>query len=361
MKNRKTKILYLIGKLSVGGAEKLALSIACGLDKKKFEPIIVTLYGAEAYEKDLREEGIKLIKLERKSWLDIKAFSTLKRIIRREEVDIVHTYLMPSDIWGGLASKLTGKKAVSSILNMGFSDGRKDKLRSFVSKFFVKLIAVGGAVEKRLIDVHKIKNSKVLVIHNGIETEKFMEARKEIDFSFPVIGMLARLELVKGHIYLLEACSRLKKGGYKFRVIFIGGGSEEKSLEEKVRALELSDSIVFKGFRDDMPKELKDIDIIAAPSLSEGFSLTIIEAMAAGKIVISSRVGGASEVIKDKINGFLIKKKNSQELAKAIKYIINNPERTKAIQQKAFKTAEKFDIKEMISRYENFYGELLND
>lgn len=355
MKNKKIKILYLIGRLKVGGAEKLAVSVASGLDKDIFEIVFVTLYEANAYREELEKNGVKIIELKRKSWLDIKNFRKLLGIIKHQETDIIHTYLMPSDIWGGLAAKFTKTKAISGILNLGFSDGRKDRLRPLVSRLFVRLIAVGSVVKKRLVDFHKIKSSKIEVIHNGIDVESLKGSYREPDFSKPVVGMLARLEAVKGHIYLLKACHKLLQEGYKFKVVFIGSGPDERGLKEEAESLGLAGLIDFRGPRNNIIEELKNIDILAAPSLSEGFSLTLIEGMASGKAVISSRVGGAEEVISDKINGLLIEEENSDQLAEAIKYLIDNPEKAKELQSKAQERSQDFDINLMIKKYEILY------
>ena len=175
-----------------------------------------------------------------------------------------------------------------------------------------------------------------------------------------VIGMAAVLEERKGHRFLFEAARRLKAQGYQIQYWLAGEGSLRKSLEETATRLGLRDEVRFLGFVSDMPAFLSKIDICILPSLLEGLGVSVLEAMAAGKAVIASRVGGLPELVIDSVTGLLVAPRDIEGLAQAISTLAGDRSLIRAMGEKGrARLNEKFTMEQTARKNEAYYYELL--
>ncbi|HEX9271413.1 MAG TPA: glycosyltransferase, partial [Candidatus Binatia bacterium] len=164
----------------------------------------------------------------------------------------------------------------------------------------------------------------------------------------------------KGHRSLLEAARRLKAQGCQISYRLAGEGSLRKSLEEKTIQLGLKEDVEFLGFVSDMPGFLTNVDIVVLPSLFEGLGVSVLEAMAAGKAVIASRVGGLPEIVIDAVTGFLVEPRDVEGLASAISKLAGDRILIRNMGQKGRERLEKkFTMEQMARKNEDYYYDLL--
>jgi glycosyltransferase involved in cell wall biosynthesis len=227
---------------------------------------------------------------------------------------------------------------------------------------------VSEAVKKDLVK-RGIAIEKIVTIYNGINTEYFQNAfdvsvvRKEyvINRGDFVIGTAGRLSKEKGHSYLIKAFADLVRGSQNVKLIIAGEGPLRKQLEGLVEELALSNRVKFLGYEENIVRFLSAIDVFILPSLTEGLPISLLEAMAASKPVIASKVGGIEEVIQDKINGILIPPMNVKAISDSIKFLYHNSEERERIGSEGKShVSNDFSSKMMTLGYKNLYSTILS-
>ena len=297
-------------------------------------------------------------------WLLIAPI-TLIRItffLLKSKPDIVVTSLYQADVLGMISSKIVGVKKRILIQHDVVKFGSLVRIvkKIFALNFSTKVIAISGTVKKFLVGYFKIKNEKIAMISNGIDYENFLKGRKTfLNGSIPVIGMVGRLENVKGHIYLLEALKILKeKYNLSPFTLIAGDGSLRIELEKYTTTNHL-DSVKFLGNISNVPNFLSQIDILVVPSINEGFGLVVIEGMVSDKLVIASDIKVMQELIKDNETGLLFESQNPESLAEIILRVLRDRELCEKIQKNALLSVEKnkklFDIREVSKNYQNLF------
>jgi glycosyltransferase involved in cell wall biosynthesis len=222
------------------------------------------------------------------------------------------------------------------------------------------VVAISQPIVQLLVDAG-VDGKKIRLIHSGVDVARFDAGGAAASGErTPVIGTVAVLQERKGHRFLLEAVARLNDRGVKLRCLLAGEGPERKSLEETAARLGLEHEFCFLGFVADTPAFLAGIDIFVLPSLYEGLGVAALEAMAARKAVIASRVGGLAEVITDGVTGFLVPPRDSVALSETIARLIADPSLARAVGRRAAAhVREHFTLERMAARNEAYYYELL--
>lgn len=223
------------------------------------------------------------------------------------------------------------------------------------------VVAISQKISALLIEAG-VERERIRLIYTGIDPLPFEAAARsrEAQTERIVIGMAAVLEERKGHRFLFEAARRLKAQGYQIQYWLAGEGSLRKSLEETATRLGLRDEVRFLGFVSDMPAFLSKIDICILPSLLEGLGVSVLEAMAAGKAVIASRVGGLPELVIDSVTGLLVPPRDIEGLAQAISTLAGDRSLIRAMGEKGrARLNEKFTMEQTARKNEAYYYELL--
>lgn len=340
----KIKVLFIIWSLEKGGAERFLVSLVKSMDRTRIEPVVCCLNWKGMWATELEERGIQVIELNKRHKFDIKAFIDLFRLMRKERFLIVNTYLWTADVIGRLAAFLAGTPIVITTAQnvdqwKGWWHRLVDRLLSLRTKM---LIAVSGAVKDYYHQKVGIPLSKIMVIPNAIEWERFTGPVNTIylydelgltakDFILVCIGRLTRQ---KGQRYLLGSISRLCRKYPQLKVLFVGYGEEENNLLELAQKLGIDDIVRFLGYRQDIAQILHLSNALVLPSLYEGLPLCVLEAMAAAKPVVATRVGGVEELVKNGQTGFIVAPENIEALAGAINNLINLRDQGKGMGEK---------------------------
>ncbi len=233
-----------------------------------------------------------------------------------------------------------------------------------VSKAQYIAVSRGLAVELAALGIPR---AQISVIHNGIDPApfeaaaagRFSRCRKEGEL---VVGTAARFAPQKGLAYFLQAAAALAPLFPQMRFLIIGDGPGRPALERLARQLGLSRRLSFCGYCTDLPQRLAGIDIFVLPSLTEGFSLTVLEAAAAGCAVVATRVGGVPEMIADGVHGLLVPPADAVALARAVAALARNPEQARRLARACRERVRtQFTLERMLSRTAALYGRLAGE
>jgi glycosyltransferase involved in cell wall biosynthesis len=231
------------------------------------------------------------------------------------------------------------------------------------------MVAVSEDIARFLCQAVGVKPDKIRTIYNGIETDLFCpnqrmreQIRQELQVTDEqsVIGAVGNLYPVKGHTYLVRAAATVTEVVPNAVFLIAGRGHLLGRLQAEARELGVENKIRFLGFRDDVPALLQAMDIFVLPSLSEGLPLSAIEAMASGKPVVATRVGGVPEVVVDGETGFLVAPEDAGGLAKKLVCLLKSPCLAQELGSAGCERAkERFSLDRMVKGYEELYDAAL--
>ncbi len=357
----------------LGGGQRSLLLLLERLGRNKFTPFLACPSEGDLVQK-AQKLGVEttIIKMRRIKSLNI--FSTVatvlkfKELIKKKNIDLIHTDSPRQAFYTGRAANVTG---IPLIWHVRVSTPEKASFEKYLFNQAHKVIAVSEAASQRF-EGFPHSQEKVVVIPNGVDLTEFAQKpadkrlKQELDIQEDeiLVGTLGQLIPGKGQEILLKAASLVLKHipQVKFMVVGDGNRAYRERLEELSKSLGLSGTIVFMGFREDIPRIMNALDIVILPSTThlEGLSRVIIEAMASSKPVIATDSGGNPEAVKDEITGFLVPPENPNRLAESILTLIKDKTKRKQMGEAGRKRAEKlFDIEKNVVRIEKVYEELL--
>ena len=229
------------------------------------------------------------------------------------------------------------------------------------------MIAISREVREHLILDFRLDGKKITVINNGIDTKNFGDfsarekMRKDLGINdAPLVGIIARLSDVKGHIYLIRAMQKVVKNFAPAKLLIIGRGRMKDALIEEAGNLGLKDNVLFIPEARGSEDLLAAMDIFVMPSLQEGLGLALMEAMAQGLAVIGSRVGGIKTLIQDEVNGLLVKPADAEGLTAAIIRLLGDCDLRRNLGVNARKfIVDNFSKEKMVDLTEKFYNSFL--
>lgn len=368
---KKIKVLLLMYCIRPAGAEKVVLSIASNLNRNKYEVVVCTFKNGELYN-EFAKLNIPFYILNKKNRVDIKFIWKLIRLIRKEKIVIIHSHNFSANFWGRLVGYLA--RVPILITTEHTVATTKSALQKYIdyylSKITDKIIAVSKNVKDSHVEEEGIKSETIVTIYNGIEPHSNQESEISlyrskllnelgIDCTNMIIVTVGRLEPPKGYQYLLNAIPIVKKVYPQARFVFVGAGSLKNKLEETAIKLNIRDKVIFTGFRADATNILSAFDLCVIPSIREGFSITLLEAMSVGTPIVATDVGGNSEAIVNKESGLIVPPKDPKLLASSIIEILKNKTMSEKIGKKAKERyLANFTVTKMIDNTEKLYENL---
>jgi glycosyltransferase involved in cell wall biosynthesis len=369
------QILHLISSVGLFGAERVVIELSKSLKKTYHcEPIIGIIRNVYNPHEEILEEAksndINYTIFGCRDQLDLKLAFSIREFIKKNKIDIIHCHGYKSNFYGLLASK--GQIPSVTTNHNWLTSHWKLKiyciLDSIWIRFFDRIVAVSNEVKKDMLR-YKIPEEKIRVIDNGIALDRFEKVvdakniKNQLGFEekIRIIGTIGRLGIEKGHIYLLEAARQILDVVKDLKFLIIGNGPLRKQLEEKSEKLGIKKHVIFMGQRKDIPELLMAMDIFVLPSIKEGLPVTLLEAMAAKRPVIATRVGAIPKVIENKDTGILVEPKDVTGLRDAIMNLLNDPGRMNLFAREGFnRVCMDFSSDEMGKNYLKLYNELTN-
>lgn len=381
--NRKIKVIQVITRLIKGGAQKVCLDIASNLPKDRYEVHLVTgpATGKEGSlltnvikQPDIGLEIIPELAREVSPLKDIIALIKLYRLFGRIRPDIVHCHTSKAGLIGCLAAKLAGVKViVYSPHGHLFAEGARIPgvsgnilrlklfyyLRKLASSCATKIIALNHADKDEQVNLKLAPADKYEVIYNAVQLPNGI-AQPTTPSGYPTIATIGRLVPEKGQSYLLEAVKLTKTKYPDVSLLVIGDGPLRNNLETQAEKSGIKNNVKFLGVRDDLYAILSGIDIFVLPSLYEAFGIALLEAMAAKKPAIASRVNGIPEVVVDGKTGLLVPPANPSALAEAIIKLTGNKAMAQQMGVAGYgRVKDLFTMEKMIAKVDNLYNQLL--
>ena len=307
------RILLLDGELTFRGSSLLTLRIARGLERRELETALVCTGCAGVEESLLR--GVRLHEIPGYAlplWGRL-VLRTIYRDLKEQRPDVIHlqdSRLLPQ---GAILSRKLNRPLVLSLWDQ--SEARGIVLRRPIPQLRT-LISVSGSVQSEIPNFTALSGVDRRVILPGVEIPEVASSDLPLDDDRPpVIGMAGPLEAVKGADYFLRACHRVVEAGHDIRVVIAGSGPEERGLRKLAATLQLSGRLTFVDGGVSMQGYLSALDIFCLPSLQQGLGVMMLEAMALGRPVIASGVGGITSVIEDRVSGLVVPPGDSGSLA----------------------------------------------
>jgi glycosyltransferase involved in cell wall biosynthesis len=329
---KRIRVLQIVTWLGVGGAERLVFTAATGLPRATFETAVCCFSERGPFADAAERAGVPVWCLGTfPSVSHPAALARLFRIIRSYAPDIVHTHLQAPNLYGRLAALAARVPVViASEHNVYTSKARRYVLvERWLARHTSALVAVSDRVRRFLASQLGIEPSAIEVVENGIAHEipdpdrvAALRTRLALPPSRHVIVTVASLTAKKGHTHLLEAQQQLRSRGVDCTIVLAGDGPERASLEARALSLGVADRVVFLGVQPHVADVLAVGDIFVLPSLVEGLPLAMLEAMAAGKAVVATAVGGVPDVIVDRVNGLLVEPRSATAIVDAVQLLV---------------------------------------
>ncbi len=314
--SRPRGIVHVVNSLDYGGLERVVADLAIEQRARGLDVHVFSICDTGGFRDGLEAAGVPVTVAGKRRTLDLHVLRLLRRAAAG--ADIVHSHnFVPNYYAAAAMAGLRGRRAlVNTCHNMGtrLDNRRLRLLYRWSLRRSARVAMVGEQVRRRLVEDGVVPAALAATVLNGIPVRRFghgagaraaARARLGIDADVPLIGCVGRLVELKNHRLLFECLPRLAVAHPGVRVLLVGEGPHEAALRAQAEALGIADRVQFAGARDDVSTLLPALDVFALPSLTEGLSIALLEACAAGLAVVASEVGGNPEIVRDGVTGRL--------------------------------------------------------
>lgn len=377
------KILHVITRLDRGGSARALLRLSEGLGKEGFDVAIITGPSREP-EEDLEGftgrtsipvHSIPSLVRDISPFKDLLAFVALFRIVKRIYPDILHTHTTKAGFIGRIVGRLCRVKVIVHTPHGHIFYGYGGRVLSWfyilaervASRFCDRIVALTPLEKEDYVRLKVAKEENIVVIPVGVDIERYLkeegdaDIREElgIDPDLPLIGWVGRLEEVKGCFDFLKACSIVGERFPMARFLMVGDGLLRGDIEQWIKKHGLEDRVFLLGYRRDVPRIMKAMDLYVLTSRNEGLGMGVVEAMAAGRPVVATGVGGVPTAVVDRVTGLLVPPGRPDEIADAIAIILSNPSMAEGMGRAGRERARAYSVEAMTRAYIDLYKELI--
>ena len=367
---RPMTVLHLSSSSGPGGAETVVASVASGLNPARYRSVVCLFRDGWLRER-CESLGLETHILRMRGMLDLGWLREFKGLLRDREVALIHAHEFGANTWGTMAGRLARRPVVATVHGRSYyaDRGRRRLAYRVVSRAAV-MVAVSEDVKRFVVKATGVSDRRLRVVHNGIgpqapvSREASLRARADLGIldGERVITVVGSLYEVKGHRYLLEAAPQILTACPSTVFVFAGRGDCEAALREQAKNLGIEARVRFLGLRQDVPTLLELGDVFVQPSLSEGLSIAILEAMAAARPVVTTRVGGNPELVVDGETGLLVEPADAQGLASAVTRVLADPTEARRLGDNGLaRVRNRFTIGAMVREYEAIYDTAVAD
>ena len=352
------KVLQLVSSAGLYGAERVILNLSAGLIAAGCDVTICTLEMESQDSKQLSAaasaQGFAVKPIYCRGRVDLPAIRQLRRFITHNAIDVVHTHGYKADLYGFAA--VQGRSALVATIHSREPIHKSVKLYTKVDGWalrgFDRIVTVTPDLQHRLVS-EGFSAEQVKCVPNGVPIPPM---RNNACKSTPVIGVIGRLSYEKGPDVALQVFHRLKQRGVNFKGVFLGDGPLADDLRATATRLGLEDTVCFPGRASDVAERLADFAAVLIPSRSEQMPMTLLEAMAAAKTVVATRVGSIATILEEGVTGFLVNPGDSEQMAEALALVLEHPENAECTGLRARAVvAEKYSADAMVREYLQVY------
>lgn len=366
----KLKVCIVLPKLRIGGAEMHVLSLLKQIDRSRFAVSLLCLGPGDPRMEDEAKRSVESFETVRFRWRRLPAaLSAMTRFLRAGRFDVVHCHLPPADLVGRLAARLAGVPVIITTEHGKFL--WKPWYYLAVERMLAGITDVRICVSGDIMEIRRRREGtparKLVHIPNAVDTARFgspardraaVRAEFGWDPAAPLVVAVGRLEPEKNYELLLRAVDRLRTSVPGVRCLVVGDGTRRAALAELVDSLGIAAHVRLAGARADIADLLGAADVFALSSLKEGLPVSLLEAMAAGRGIVATAVGGVPETIRDGENGLLVPSGDAPALAAGIARLLSDGGLRARLGSAARAAAERdYDVKTIVARIENLYVE----
>lgn len=377
---KRIRLVMLIDSLGLGGAERLLATYLEHFDATHFDLRVCALNERDGnpIADVLRRLGIPVDLVPIPNLRTLTGLPRLVRYLREQKADILHTQLQFSDALGSIAARILNIPTVSTLhIVDGAPRSQRSSLRRELTwwslrHFSSHIIAVSEEARQQYLRKKRVPPAKITTLYNGIDLSNFVplsedeRLQERVALGLPpdakVITTVAVLRPAKGIQYQIEALPRILKAVPNAYYLVVGDGQHRGALESAARQHRVADRVIFTGARKDIPNLLALSDVFVLPTLDEALPTVVAEAMAAGKPIVASRVGGVPEMVEDGRNGFLVPSAKPDKLADACLRLIQQPNQARSMGQAGREIVKKkFNAAKQVQKLSNLYLSLLDN
>lgn len=373
-------ILQLIETSGPGGAETVFLGLLRGLDPARWRRIAVLpsaradVPGSDWLAGQLAKLDVETVFLDERGSFDVRTFRSLMRLARQRRAAVVHGHLFGYAVRGALLSMFTGIPAIGTL--HGFSDVAPGEVHlglkfGIINRGLCRAVFVSDPLRRHFLEQYPLKPSLTTVIPNGLDISHFAgndgaQFRAEYDIRPDefVVGSVGNLNPMKAIDVLLEAARILRDtAALPYRFVIVGDlkGEQGRRLIQMRDDLGLAHMVTFTGFRDDVQHAMAAFDAYALTSRSEGFSISVIEAMAAGVPIVATRCGGPEQILEDGTTGLLVENGSPASVAQGLERLRQSALLGQRLAAQArIAVRERFSMEAHVAAYEDVYNRCLS-
>ena len=368
--SRPLRVMLMTDEMEVGGSQRQIVQLAMGLKERGIECVVLYFIKPSFLVDRLHAAGIQTLRVDKRRRVDPEFVWKLRQTIRQWAPDVLHCYSFTAELWGAIATRLLPASERPTLITSvrgtyEWYSANQWRMKHWASQRSQGIISNSREGAEYAARQMGLPMSRFSIVHNGVEVpepaaDAVAALRKEYTAAAPngqaaapfetLLLFVGRLVEHKNLPRLLDAFARVAAERPHVRLLLVGGGPLHDTLAARIRELKLDDRALLLGERPDVAALMKAADLLVAPSLREGMSNVILEAMALGLPVLATRVGGTPEVIEDGLHGVLVDPIDTQALADAMLQLIDDPVRRQAIGQAGRqKVLEQYSPRAMVS------------
>jgi glycosyltransferase involved in cell wall biosynthesis len=360
---RPVRVALLIDTLRPAGAEKQLVTVATGLDRRRFAPLVICLTDTGAYEGPLRAAGVPVRLVGKRHKLGLGAFARLRALLRRERPDVLHTWMFTCNLYGRLAAR---GLPLATLASEVAADPEKSAIRLAIDRLLAPSTSAfyvnSGAVARFYHERCGIPLEKLVVIPNGVRVVEATPVPRAAlgvrEHAFLVCGA-GRLVREKGFDRLVEALALPPLRGRDVELVLAGEGPERTALGRLAATRGLGGRVHLLGQRADLPGVLRAADAFVLSSRSEGMANALMEAMALGLPCVATPVGGVDELIVPGESGLVVETGAPGAIAAALGRLLDDPGLARRLGAAAReRMARAFSVEANVQRFEALYARL---
>ena len=372
------RVFAVIASSDAGGAEEVFATLLRRLDRDRFE-VYVACHGQGVMFDEYRRHAAGIWSIDLLHVARPGTIVRLVRLMRETRADLVHTHLWSADLLGGLAARRAGVPTVCTVtaeyfLAIGVSPlvalRRRLLSRTYRSTYWCadRVVAVSQYLARDLAERPGIRvpAEKIDVVYNPLDEDRLAEQVRSAGASVrrwtrgsPVITTVANFHPIKGHDVLVRAMPAVVERHPGATFVLVGAGPTRAAIEARVASLGLTAHVVFTGQIPGGARAIVGSDVVAVPSLSEGFGVSVIEALALGTPVVATTAGGIPEIFGDQAVGWLVPPGDADALARAILAVLEDPAGARRRAELGRRVvAERFSVERFVGRTEHLYRTL---
>jgi len=364
-------VLHLITSFEIGGTERQAVELLKRLDPERYDVRLAVIRNEGPFYSEIESRFPDVPEFPLTSFYNanaIRQLIRLRRLMKRERIDILHTHDFYSGLIGAAAARLAGVRVVAAQRHLKLSDRRVHQAgMRVIHRLAHRILVNSEAIRERILkDDHSLQE-KIVIVRNGVHQAPVSRAQaREVlsrelgtDEAAKLIGIAARLQPVKGHRFFLEAAASVLREQPDAHFVLVGDGPLRPVIEKHATNLGIADRVHLLGDRTDVAQLISAFDLLVLSSLHEGLPNAVMEAMAARVPVVATAVGGTKELISDGETGYLAAPGDSTALADRILFALRDPNSANVVEASSARIANTFGMDRMVESVGRLYDELM--